>query len=312
MVDTLLQSLRDQVLDEYLPLAGLLRKCLLLGAETGSESLRQWARFELRGYDDAVEVPHYRSFPTPPISVDSLSGPSWTRGQIFDRLQLPLKAREGVPESFQLRQPVEELDALAKSDTLSFTSTGLAYAQTVWNAELGPFQQIVGMSFKIPGSVVAGVLGQVRTQLVDIVAELLADTPLSELPGKEKVDAAVGQHIGSQYNTTIHSANGPTAIGYKAVATAKGLDVDDAIRLLDAVRAATDSIEESSRAELLEAVEAVKMEVSRGTEANTGEVVKKVGRLRQLADSIGSPMLTAATSGAVEAFTGLALSGAFG
>lgn len=168
------------------------------------------------------------------------------------------------------------------------------------------------MSFKIPGSVVAGVLGQVRTQLVDIVAELLADTPLSELPGKEKVDAAVGQHIGSQYNTTIHSANGPTAIGYKAVATAKGLDVDDAIRLLDAVRAATDSIEESSRAELLEAVEAVKMEVSRGTEANTGEVVKKVGRLRQLADSIGSPMLTAATSGAVEAFTGLALSGAFG
>ncbi len=36
VTDTVLQSLRTQILDESEPLAGLLRKCLMLGAETHS------------------------------------------------------------------------------------------------------------------------------------------------------------------------------------------------------------------------------------------------------------------------------------
>ena len=67
MKNTLLSSLRERVLDESEPLAGLLRKCLLLGAETGSESLRQWARYELNGYGADVDVPNYRLLPTLPI-----------------------------------------------------------------------------------------------------------------------------------------------------------------------------------------------------------------------------------------------------
>ena len=49
MGNTLLQSLRESVLDESEALAGLLRKCLMLGAQTGSDSLRQWARYEVSG-----------------------------------------------------------------------------------------------------------------------------------------------------------------------------------------------------------------------------------------------------------------------
>lgn len=57
MADTLLRSLFTQVLDESQALPGLLRKCLALGAETGSESLRSWARNELNGYHDQEAVP---------------------------------------------------------------------------------------------------------------------------------------------------------------------------------------------------------------------------------------------------------------
>jgi hypothetical protein len=49
VTDALLRSLRERMLDESEPLAGLLRKCLLLGAETGSVTLRYWARKELNG-----------------------------------------------------------------------------------------------------------------------------------------------------------------------------------------------------------------------------------------------------------------------
>ncbi|MGN7035558.1 hypothetical protein [Microbacterium sp. P26] len=61
MSGSLLQSLRDRALDESEPLAGLLRKCLLLGAETGSSSLRDWARLDLNGYTDEASVPAYRN-----------------------------------------------------------------------------------------------------------------------------------------------------------------------------------------------------------------------------------------------------------
>lgn len=312
MTNSLLQSLREQILDESEPLAGLLRKCLLLGAETGSDSLRRWARYELNGYDDDVDVPDYRRIPTPPIKVDSLSGNTWTKGQMFHRLQLPIEAHEAVSEWIYFRQPVEELQTLALSESLSFKTTGLTYAQTIWNDKLDTFQQIVGMSFVLSNSRVAGILGQVRTQLVDIVADLTADTPLNELPKKDQVDAALGQHIGTQYNTTIHAANGPMAIGTEVEATVRGLTVDEAVKLLDAVRAASSKVaNDNGRAELLSAIEALRAEAEKTT-PDTGEVVKKVGRLRAAAEGIGLPSLTAAVGGAVEAFTSLAMSGAFG
>lgn len=312
MTDSLLRALREKALDESEPLAGLLRKCLLLGAETGSDSLRQWARSELKGYAEGTEVPAYRSLPTPPISVSSISGNTHVQGQKFHRIELPQEAQKGVPEHFPLQQPIEELEQLATRGDVSFTSAGLAYAQMVWNQELdSPFQQIIGMSFTISGSTIAGVLGQIRTQLVDVIADLTASTPLTELPHKDQVDAAVGQHIGTQYNTTIHAANGPTAIGTKARATAEGISLHEAIQLLDAVRVAAEQVSGADSAELLQAVEELRA-VAEQAAPDTGEIVKKVGKLRAVADKIGLPVLTAAVGGVVEAFTSLAIGGAFG
>jgi hypothetical protein len=312
MTETLLRSLRERLLDESEPLAGLLRACLLLGAETGSKSLRQWARYELNGYDDDIELPSYRKLPTPIIAVDYVSGNTRGTKQPYNRLQLPPEAQKGVPEFMPLHQPVEELEKLSVQNSQSFTGPGLAYAQMMWNKELGPFQQITGMSFSITGAVFAGVLGQIRSQLVEVVADLTADTPLEELPGKEQVDSAVDQHIGTQYNTTIHTANGPTAIGTEAAATSAGLSVEEAIRLLDAVRAVSEGItNQQDTTELLQAVEDLRAEVA-GATPDTGAVVKKTGRLKAAAASIGIPALSSAVGGAVNAFTSLALSGAFG
>lgn len=312
MANTLLSSLREHVLDESEPLAGLLRKCLLLGAETGSDSLRQWARYELNGYDEDVDVPSYRLLPPLPIKVNSISGNTVVTGQTLDRLQLPVEAQEGAPESFPLRQPVEELESLTGRSSTSFTNTGLAYAQTVWNRQLGPYQQITGMSYSLSGAVLTGVLGQIRTQLVDVVADLTAETPLAELPRKDAVDAAVGHHIGTQYITTIQSASGPTAIGDRAKAKSEGLSVDDAVNLLTAVQnAARDVPDDEGRAELLAAVEDLRAATEQEA-PDTGDVMKKAGKLRTIAERIGVPAVTAATSGAVETITTLALSGAFG
>ncbi len=314
VTDTLLRSLRERMLDESEPLAGLLRKCLLLGAETGSVTLRDWARRELNGYGDEDEVPEYRRLSGVPISMDSMSGNYWATGQTLSRFQLPTEAREYVPETMSFKQPVEELEQMAAQKSLSFNSPGLSMAQTIWNRQLGPYQSIHGLSYTMTGSVVAGMLGQIRTQLVDIIADLTADTPMSELPSKSQVDAAVSEHIGAStvYNTTINAASGPVAIGSDAQAKTAGLSVEDVLRLLDAVQeAAASDVEVAHQAEVLEAVADLRFALSKET-PETGEVVKKAGRLRSLGTRIGGASMMAATEGAASALMEMAMSGAFG
>jgi hypothetical protein len=302
------------MLDESESLAGLLRKCLLLGAETGSVALRDWARRELNGYGDEDEVPEYRRLTGVPISMDSMSGNTWATGQTISRLQLPQEAWEYVPETMFFKQPVEELEQLSGQKSLSFSSPALSVAQTIWNRQLGPFQSINGLSYTMTGSAVAGMLGQIRTQLVDIIADLTAETPMSELPSKGQVDAAVSEHIGvsTVYNTTINAARGPVAIGSDAQAIAEGLSVDDVLRLLDAVQQAiANHADEAERAEVLEAVADLRATLATET-PETGAVVKKAGRLRSLGIKLGGASLEAATEGAASALMEMAMSGAFG
>lgn len=207
--DTLLRSIRDALLDESEPLAGLLRKCLLLGAETGSTQLRSWARAELNGYGDDEAVPEYRQLHSPPIVMDSQSGTRWATGQVITRAQIPPSARKYIPEFLNLQQPVEELERLVLQESLSFVTNGLGVAMGVWNRELPMFQQVIGLKYAMSGSAVGGVLGQIRTRLVEIIADLTAGTPLTELPSKSLVDGTVGAHLGSSgdtYNTTIHQS----------------------------------------------------------------------------------------------------------
>lgn len=313
MTDSLLRSLREHMLDESEPLAGLLRKCLLLGAETGSDALRQWSRRELNGYGGDDEVPEYREL-SGVISMDSISGNTWAKGQIITRYQLPQEAWEYVPDKFALKQPIEELERLALQKSLSFTSPGLAYAQTIWNKQLGPFQSIMGLSYVMSGSVIAGVLGQIRTHLVDLIADLTADTPLSELPRKDQVDAAVGQYLSQPhavYNTTINEASGPVAVGTGAEATTEGISVADAIRLLDNLRAEAAEISGVHQEEMLAAIADLREALGR-ERPETGEVVKKVGMLRKIAGKVGVASISAATGGLAQALTELAVDGAFG
>jgi hypothetical protein len=313
VTDTLLRALRERMLDESEPLAGLLRKCLLLGAETGSVSLRHWARKELNGYGDEDEVPEYRRLSGVPISMDSISGNTWATGQTISRLQLPHEAWEYVPDTMSFKQPVEELEQMARQKSLSFSSPALSMAQTIWNRQLGPFQSITGLAYTMTGSVVAGVVGQIRTQLVDIIADLTADTPMSDLPSKSQVDTAVGEHIGAStvYNTTIN-AGAPVAVGTGALARVEGVSLDDVLRLLDSVKeAAASADDDADRVEILEAVAELRDALSRES-PETGEVVKKAGRLRSLGSKIGGASLMAATEGAASALMELAMTGGFG
>lgn len=145
---------------------------------------------------------------------------------------------------------------------------------------------------------------------MDLIADLTSDTPLTELPGKEQVDAAVTHHIGQVYNTTIQGATGSVAVGTEAEASAHGLSIKQALQLLDAVRGAADEADGTNTEELVRVLKELN-EALVQEKPDTGEVVKTVGRLRAAADKLGVAAITAATSSAATTLTELAMNGAF-
>ncbi|WP_341925051.1 hypothetical protein [Nocardioides psychrotolerans] len=314
MTDTVLQSLRERVLDETEPLAGLLRKCLILGADTGSDSLRNWARLELNGYGDDDDVPSYRRLPNPTITYDSMSGNTWMTNGTMDALQLPAEAREHMPGYLACKQPIEELEELAKTKAVSMRTGHLSFSEMVWNSKLSPFQQVMNLRYSMTGSVFTGLVGQVRTKLVDIVADLTAGVPLTELPPTARVDEVMRErvgHVGDIYNTNVNYPTGPTAVGQEAIAKSEGMTVAEVIALLAEIQrtlasAPAGTARDEAGSALVELREVVEQD-----KPDRGEVVRRTGRLRAAIGRLGNAGATAATSRAAEALTDMAMNGQF-
>jgi hypothetical protein len=211
--DNSLRQLRTRVLDESTSLAGLLRMCLMLGAETGSEELRAWASKELNGYDDDGELPEHRKVHAP-LFIDSISGNSHVTGQQISPGQLPKFARDRIHNEILLFQPIEELERMAMSnkDSVSLTMPGFAELAALWSSELGMFQQILSVYYKVSTVTIAGVVGRVRTTLVELVSELVATVPADELPSQSQVDRAVHIHVQGKKNTVSLAQESASAV----------------------------------------------------------------------------------------------------
>lgn len=125
MVESLLLTLRDSVLDEDEPLAGLLRKCLMLGGETGSDSLRSWARSELYGYKIDVEVPEYRKLRNVAVELVVSNGVTIVSGQRMSWFQFPEEVKSFLRPDVHFVESIETLEQLAKEESVTIDHSGL-------------------------------------------------------------------------------------------------------------------------------------------------------------------------------------------
>ena len=110
--DLLTQIERD-ALDEGVPLAATLRKCIALGAQARNADLRDWASQELDGYRDGG-IPEYRTIYVP-LLIDAPTFTHQIRGQQISATDLPDLAQDVISEELRLGQSVGDLDALARN-----------------------------------------------------------------------------------------------------------------------------------------------------------------------------------------------------
>jgi len=220
----LLAAVQRDVLDGK-PLADVLRKCILLGSVSGSAELRAWATKELKGYDDAAELPDYRRV-SAQICADAVTGNSWVQRQSIGLSMLPEWAREHIDNRVPLFGGVGELQSLydgarasGKNPQTSLPGWEVIAAE-MDRVSPNPFQHIHALYWVISPSGIAGVLDAVKTALTEILAELGATMPADQdTPTADQVTNALHVAISGgspQFNiaapTTSINASGSASV----------------------------------------------------------------------------------------------------
>lgn len=106
---TLRQIERDLIAEK--PLNIVLQKLILLGGNTESPELREWAASELRGYPNRDQLPAYR-YVSAPLQIDGTVPGGIVRHETISTMDLPDFAQDDLDETVPLQMGVREIQSM--------------------------------------------------------------------------------------------------------------------------------------------------------------------------------------------------------
>jgi hypothetical protein len=223
----LIAQIEQDALDDAVPVATALRKCVILGGRSGSEELRDWATRELKGYGREDELPDYRVIQAP-LMVDAVSGNVQITHQQYPPSAIPEFAQEYISEKVELQYGAGSIEEFARQPQVRLQPPGASDLVRIINGESGrPYQYIVSLYWSVAPAALRGVLDQIRTALTQLVAELRATMAGQEgVPSAEAADHAVQVIVTgkrSRVNVTAAQASGT---GTTATATSETKPAD--------------------------------------------------------------------------------------
>jgi hypothetical protein len=193
----LLVDIQRGALEPTTNIADLLRKCLALGSELGSQRLQQWATRELKGYKPEDEFPPYR-LASSPLYLDGSTLNAVVTGQQVPYNMIPDVARDSLNEPILIAQPLAELADIVAShrqrgensvkllpplaqELVALINHALARAdqeRLPFTTMDFPHTQVVERVYWVVGlNVYASIMDTVRTTLVELVAEIKTASP---------------------------------------------------------------------------------------------------------------------------------------
>lgn len=229
--DTLIVQIEREALDGTVSLAGALRKCVVLGGRSGSESLRDWATRELQGYYGEDELPSYRDVPAQ-LQIDGAKMNGLVTGQPIARSELPDFVQENVEERVELRDGVGAIEAMvqraeASGEAVKFSlPMGGDIARIMSSGMNG--QRVLSVYWAVAPMAIRGVLDQIRTALTLLVSEIRANTPAdADLPSAAAANQAVQLVVtGKRHTISVNTAHADGEGATASVAVAPSADED--------------------------------------------------------------------------------------
>jgi AbiTii len=207
----LLSQIEQGALDEKVPLATTLRRCVALGGQARSAELRAWASRELNGYEAGdEELPDWRIVGAP-LLLDAIVGRTIITGKQISPWELPKVARDVIMEECPLRMGVAALESMLSrgEDYINLGPPGAADLVLLMNHENdNPLQQVQRVYWSISKTAITAVLDRIRTTLVKLVAELRAGMPDdADIPDPELASHALNVAVhGKRNRVTVTSA----------------------------------------------------------------------------------------------------------
>lgn len=214
----LLQRVQDAALDSTRTLADALRAAVAAAGKLGANDLREWATHELNGYDETSELPTYRTVRAP-LLMDYVLGFNQVSRHNVDLTMLDEEVREWIND-VPLRAGIAELSALAIEEAggsvrMTFAAAPYVAAMIARNSGQSSFLNIHSLYYSVSRAAIAGVLDQVRTRLVDLVAEYDLQVRKPGVSPKVAAERALHITIGDDATVNLNAALGdqpqPTA-----------------------------------------------------------------------------------------------------
>lgn len=199
---SVLGQIEAALLDESVPIAAVLRKCVVLAGRTGSADLHTWATQELNGYERGAKLPDYRLI-SGTLSVDGIAGNYRIQGEAISTFDLPEAVREAFTGPIDLTQGIGEVESMAsqaraEEGYVRLTVNGSIEAARLTTYHLAQngqrYTNVSAIYWKVSESTLRGVIDQVRNKLAQLVAELRSSSDHDE-PSSEDVQQAVSVAI---------------------------------------------------------------------------------------------------------------------
>ena len=176
---SLLKEIRDAAVDANVPIANVLRKCAILGAQLKNNDLRDWALQELNGYKTDSDVPEYRTVMAP--LTGDFAGPfqSGCTNVPIPAMLLPKKLQDRA-RTARFPAGVASLESLLESEggeyvTVSWSGDWIAWIQSEgkgkFDMTLLAARQVVGLS------AIVDMIETVRNRVLEFCLRLEEEMP---------------------------------------------------------------------------------------------------------------------------------------
>jgi hypothetical protein len=160
------------------------------------------------------------------IQVDAVNARFQMTGQQISRRSLPEGIREHIDEVIPLGQGIGEIEAMlrranAGGGAVNLTLPGAQDVARLMDHEINePYQKITAVYWSLSQTALEGVIDQVRTSLVELVAEMRAGMPdAAEAPSAEVANQAVNVAVhGNKTRVNVTSAQASGEGGHQVQA----------------------------------------------------------------------------------------------
>ena len=212
---SLVAQLQNDVVDSGVPISDILRKAKVLASLLKNEEFKHWIDAELKGYDNADDLPDYRKFR--PVNLGTFSGPF---GKMIKNFPIPVallpNSIRKFAESALFQGGVKELQAsssqAAKKDGLRFPWPPEMVIIAREHVPMSDGSVLVEAWQPITKSQLDGILDQVRNRLLDFLLELQQIDP-EVLKSEDAIRAIPGDAVQNSFQTIILGGQNIVATG---------------------------------------------------------------------------------------------------